>query len=229
MAMTMAAASLCTTPPTPAPTPPPTLDQGAPKPPIKTIVMDPEGDLSVVVHGAAAPYAAQDFLVHSRVLALASPMFAIMFGPHFREGGALRGRTASSRPCRIELHEDDPYAMDLLFRVLHHRVADMPLRLEPAALAALAVQADKYDCKVVFRPWALQWCCIPEGATQREIGEVLLAAYLLEAPGLEGVALQAARLLRPSFVSAWEDSHIVDFMPDAAIGEDPSPPITALP
>jgi hypothetical protein len=53
----------------------------------KTVMIDPDGDVLLQV-GSSEPKA--HLLVSSKVLSLASPVFAVMLSPQFKEGISLR-------------------------------------------------------------------------------------------------------------------------------------------
>jgi hypothetical protein len=57
-----------------------------------------------------------NLLVSSKVLSLASPVFAALLGPKFLEGDHLRRGVSPI----IELHDDDPTAMALICNILKY-------------------------------------------------------------------------------------------------------------
>jgi hypothetical protein len=70
-------------------------------------MIDPDGDVLLQV-GSSEPKA--HLLVFSKVLSLASPVFAVMLSPRFKGGIGLR----LGNSCEIPLPEDDLEAMTLL-------------------------------------------------------------------------------------------------------------------
>lgn len=76
--------------------------------PLRTI--DPVGDVVLNLPRIR-------LLVSSKVLALNSRPFRVMFGPHFREGQSLDTAT----PTEISLLDDNSDGMELLCNVLHLR------------------------------------------------------------------------------------------------------------
>lgn len=76
---------------------------------------DPEGDLVLLVGSEATP-----IRVSSRVLSLASPVFAAMLGPNFAEAQPLSDNV--SREWTVSLPDDDLHAMQRLCRFLHSRI-----------------------------------------------------------------------------------------------------------
>jgi hypothetical protein len=94
--------------------------------------------------------------VSSHVLALASPVFAAMFGPHFKEGNTL----ATSSSVDISLPDDDLTSMIVVCKVLHHKQETVPddLLTQDATLTAkLTKLCDKYDVKSKLRPMVTFW------------------------------------------------------------------------
>ena len=97
--------------------------------------------------------------VHSKVLSLASPVFAAMLSPRFAEGQALeanRGLVEST--TTIDLPEDDPKAMSFLCRTLHFKENGAQRKLySPEFLMGLAVICDKYRMSRALSPWSNIW------------------------------------------------------------------------
>ncbi|KAK1244403.1 hypothetical protein MKX07_003202 [Trichoderma sp. CBMAI-0711] len=165
----------------------------------ETVQLDPEGDAVLSIKGSGGN---KSYLVSSRVLSLASPVFSKMFSPNFKEGIQTR---RGDRPC-ISLGEDDPKAIGLILSILHYNCSQVPFDLEPAALAAIAVHCDKYGCNEALKPWAAHWCSKLEDVTAPEdLGFMLLAAYLFRSPSFSEVAAKAVRQLTPDFASVWAE------------------------
>lgn len=71
----------------------------------------PEGDVIFVLQQTR-------LRVSSVILASASPVFKVMFGPNFAEG---QGHRTAGEPREVPLHDDDLCAMTRLCRLLHHQ------------------------------------------------------------------------------------------------------------
>ncbi|PYH28827.1 uncharacterized protein BO87DRAFT_450135 [Aspergillus neoniger CBS 115656] len=99
--------------------------------------LDPGGDLILSIEGQTT----RRFLVSSKVLTLASPVFANLLGPNFREG---RQVTESHCPT-ICLHDDDPVCMKTVLEILHYQ-GDGEDQMNAERLAFIAVHCDKYIC-----------------------------------------------------------------------------------
>lgn len=117
------------------------------------------------------------FIVSTKVLSLASPVFLKMFACSFKEGLELR---ASNR-ARVRLREDDNSAMNIILRILHYRWPEHPEIVDAERLASIAVHCDKYDCTMAMAPWASRWFdrLAPVVDAPEELEFLLLAAYKL--------------------------------------------------
>ncbi|KAL7806861.1 hypothetical protein V8C44DRAFT_338495 [Trichoderma aethiopicum] len=174
----------------------------------ETVQLDPEGDATFIINGSECP---QEYRVSSKVLSLASPVFYKLFGPNFKEGQEVR---RGDHP-RISLEDDDPKAMGLILSILHHKSSQVPLKMEPEALATLAIHCDKYDCNEALRPWAASWCSSSEDITAAEdFGFMLLAAYMFRSPAFSAIAARAARRLKPNFASVWGEHETLTLLPE---------------
>lgn len=103
------------------------------------IRIDDAGDV-ILSTPAKEAVPAQELLVSSKALSLASKPFRTMFGPHFMEGQAL----SVANPPALLLAEDDGYALSLLCQLLHHQ--DCQSVPDSGQFVGLLVLADKYDC-----------------------------------------------------------------------------------
>ena len=159
-------------------------DTASAAPSTHKVTVDPEGDVILAVIGEEGAGRSRDFLASSKLLKLASPVFAKMFAPCFREGAALR---SSTETCpTVQLEEDDPDAMELLLRALHFDTENVPETApSPDTLAKLSILSDKYDCNRAMKPWIALWFMFwlgdvdgIEELDQRTLGKLVLAAYL---------------------------------------------------
>ena len=83
--------------------------------------------------------------VFSPILTAASPVFAAMLGPHFREG---QGERSAESPKGIALPDDDPTAMTAMCRLLHFLTPqDFMDDPRPKRIFSLALAIDKYACR----------------------------------------------------------------------------------
>lgn len=109
---------------------------------------DPNGDVILLV-GRENP---QSIRASSKILSLASPVFAAMLGPNFLEGSKL----SSIQPYQLHLPEDDAEAIIWLCLILHYR-RDIDDRVSFELLEKLALICDKYDCSSALSSWSKEW------------------------------------------------------------------------
>jgi hypothetical protein len=111
-----------------------------------------DGDATLVVRHVVGA-TAKRFSVSAIILKLASQYFDRLFYGHMAEVQAL----ANAKPVIVNLDGDDPSAMEVILRVLHHQRQDSSDNLDLELLANIALYADKYDVSVVLEPWIAQW------------------------------------------------------------------------
>lgn len=180
-----------------------------------TTVLDSDGDVTLVVKNEDGT-PSQSFLVSSKALSLASPVFTKMFGPDFKEGNLLRNGDHPS----IDLKEEYPEAMTVILLGLHYRFDDLPPDMEPSCLAKVAMQCDKYDCNAAFKPWLLhRYAKREKASTDLDLGYLLLAAYMLRSPDFSEITTQTIKKLTPDFISTFEKSELLSFIPASLISK----------
>lgn len=81
------------------------------------------------------------FLVSSKHMSLASPVFKSMLGPRFQEGSTLR----SKGKVEIPLPDDHPVAFGIVLDIIHCRLGKVPLKVDLDLLAHIAILVDKYQ------------------------------------------------------------------------------------
>jgi hypothetical protein len=116
----------------------------------KMVQIDSNGDVLFIV---SCDKLTARLLVSSKVLSLASPVFAAMFSPRFKEGSSLN----SDCPSEVPLPEADPEAMTLLCNCLHFRTDHIPRNVEFSLLKALALLCDKYNVAKAISAWNILW------------------------------------------------------------------------
>ncbi|KAF9876418.1 hypothetical protein CkaCkLH20_06361 [Colletotrichum karsti] len=97
------------------------------------LVFDELGDLRLQVGAALAGVPAATFLVCSRTMARASPVFKKML-----YGGFAESKPTDGSDWVVDLPEDHPRQIRHILHIAH-------------------VGANKYDCIGMFRPWAKRW------------------------------------------------------------------------
>lgn len=116
-------------------------------------IADPNGDVILVV-GTENP---KSILVSSKILTLASPVFAKMLGPNFLEGHELSDR--GTQPYELRLPEDDAEAIIHICHLLHFqcKVDDFSNHLTLSLFEKVALLCDKYNCASALSPWSRVW------------------------------------------------------------------------
>ena len=114
---------------------------------------DPAGDLTLLVGSGEDQISIR---VSSKVLTLASPIFAAMLSPNVAEGQALSQKTAGVIPS-VPMPDDDPEAMKWLCDALHHKQILETRMFKFPVLKKMAVLCDKYDMSIALGPWTHLW------------------------------------------------------------------------
>lgn len=180
--------------------------------------LDHDRDIVIVI-GSRPLATLRRFLVSSKILSLASPVFKKLFSSHFLEGALVATQT---RP-EIPLHEDDPTVMGIIFSFLHYQEPDIEVEVDAKMFANIAVHCDKYDCVVAIRPWITVWF----GKTQwneanptEELGFLLTASHLMRSSVYFSKFSQKAQVhLTMGFASKWDEYAVMDMLPRAIKGE----------
>ena len=178
--------------------------------------LDPDGDLILVVDGQNA----ERFLVSSKILSLASPVFSKMLGPNFREGTQMADSTCPT----ISLHDDDPLAMITMLGAFHYKERDPEIPMTAEELAVLAIHCDKYDCVKTVKPWILTWFSnFQHDLVEEEYGFLLLAAHFFRAAEkFSELSAKAQVKLSTSSFAKWDRVDMLGFLPDGLRGKGPS-------
>lgn len=117
--------------------------------------IDPSGDLILVVASPNQTPNETAIRVSSKVLSLASPVFAVMLGPNFAEGQFLLTRTSpTDNVPLIPLPDDDSKAMIWFCRALHHKLDVNKEDVDFDMCLKLATLCDKYDTSVALSAWS---------------------------------------------------------------------------
>jgi len=139
---------------------------------VSIIQFDPDGDVILVIPSEAQKRTAR-FQINSHSLCLASPVFRAMLGINasFKEGNALRNRNASSPPIDITLEDDEPRALAVLLRIVHHQYDWIPRTLNGNQLYQVAIVCDKYDMRGVLGLWLDQWIPLDTNCGGKIVGD----------------------------------------------------------
>ena len=115
--------------------------------------VDPAGDLILLVGQEENQIPIR---VSSKVLGLASPVFATMFGPRYLEGYVLSNQSKFSIPS-FSLPDEDPEAMTWFCRALHLQVVGNETGLTLGLRLQIATLCDKYDASTALSGWSQFW------------------------------------------------------------------------
>lgn len=183
--------------------------------PLETL--DPDGDAVLLITGAASGR----FLVSSKILILASPVFAKLLTSGFREGNQMKN---STRPT-LTLPEDSPGAMRTILQALHLQGSEVGDSRSAKQLAVIAVLSDKFDCNSALRPWILNWLGgFSHMETPEDHGYLLLTAYLFHCEDHDAILyIQAQIYFPPRFSDIWEEADLLDLLPSSVCSRFSTP------
>ena len=115
--------------------------------------VDPAGDLILLVGQEENQ---RPIRVSSKVLSLASPVFATMFGPRYLEGHVLSKQARFSIPS-FPLPEEDPEAMTWFCRAVHLQLSANERGMTVDLSVKIAALCDKYDASTALSGWSQLW------------------------------------------------------------------------
>lgn len=93
------------------------------------------------------------FLVSSKHMILASPVFKAMPGGYFKEGLLLR----ASGKLKLPLPDDDPIAFEILLNIIHGHHREVPRYVSLWLLTRLAILVDKYQMLERLKVFSDMW------------------------------------------------------------------------
>lgn len=175
------------------------------------ITIDPNGDVILECRDKDMDIT-KDFLVSSKILQLASPVFVGMFRPDFKEGTQL---LHAGRPV-IELQEDDPSTMSVILEILHFRYDIKDDDINAERLARLATHSDKYDLSRALSSWVPFWFekVVNMIEPSDDLGLTLLAAYTFnDVEKFQAISGMALKKLSPGFDDGWESQDLMALLP----------------
>ena len=116
------------------------------------IHVDPSGDLRLIaerINENTKAKVTRTFLVSTKALCLASPVWKTMFDP--------QGPWARQNNEGFKMLEDDPNALLILLDAAHLNFDCVPSSVDEEILFQLSVLCDKYDTIRLVRPWISDW------------------------------------------------------------------------
>ncbi|KXT05555.1 hypothetical protein AC578_3681 [Pseudocercospora eumusae] len=141
---------------------------------MQNIEIEADGDVIFVCpHGLETT---RRYRVSSTVVSRASPVFKAMLRPHFKEGSTL---LKDSR-VEIELPDDDAWAMEIIFNIMHLQNDCVESQLDVNGLEVIAQLVDKYQCATAIAP-VVYYIMVKQVDTttvsMKDLGRMLDCAY----------------------------------------------------
>lgn len=174
--------------------------------------IDMQGDV-IIVTQESSPDKTRRFLVSTKVLGLASPVFLKLLGPRFLEGQQL----ANTYRPEIALYQDSPAIMGVIFKILHYQEPEELSELSTQWLAGFAIHCDKYMCTKALWPRVQNWLrkLRKKILTLEDHGNLLLVAYLFrDSKHFYTLSREAQLKLPVTFSLEWDNSDILNSLPD---------------
>ncbi|KAI1388138.1 uncharacterized protein F4822DRAFT_303427 [Hypoxylon trugodes] len=131
-------------PPPTDPNQPPKTNVAIRSPGESKVVIDPDGDLNLVVGSRDS----RTFVVCSKALARASPVWKTLLYGGFAE--SIQPDRSTGKEWIVNLPDDDAAAVQIILNILHYRFDEIPI-------SAHTILSDKYDLTRLLRPWVRGW------------------------------------------------------------------------
>lgn len=188
--------------------------------PPTTIKLAIEPDVIIIIEHSSKPET--QFEVSSLNLGQASPYFRTLLRSSFEEGALVR------QGCCPEITlggDDDPEAIEILFRILHAQPALKYLSLSLSMVSTIARHSDKYLCTAALLPWTKLWLeKHREYHTTKELGQLLLASYCFQEEGHFLTWTTEAMFRLSPQRGVWLDKEVLEVLPQHVTGEQLSLP-----
>ncbi|KAF5510771.1 hypothetical protein CGCS363_v002496 [Colletotrichum siamense] len=175
--------------------------------PTPTTIFDSKGDLHLVVGSDVRDGDPSTFLVCSKTLARASPVFdRMLFGP-FAESRPSSESSKQEPAWVVHLPEDDPDHMEAVLNILHFNFKDIPRRFTPPIFSGMIVIADKYDCIGIFKLWVTS--CMPHALFGHRISPKFALHIAWQLGDIRKFKIAMAVIVDQSFISGDDRISIV--------------------
>lgn len=178
--------------------------------------VDPAGDLLLLLETGQDGRPTQSLVrVSSKVLSLASTVFAAMMSPKFAEGQALLKAISPETPS-ISLPDDDSEAVIWVCKALQFE-QDLTVDIKFSLLRKLAILSDKYDLVGALNPWSHAWLQRWPGSSHGidSHAEILWISYAL---GNEAYFWRNSRspmhLYTMEDLAAFQNESLIAMLPD---------------
>ena len=177
------------------------------------VSIDPDGDITLELSRSGGK---THLRVSSKVLSLASPVFARMFKSQFVEG--LNNHQKSASPVVIPLPDDDEEAFTVICNAIHFRMGSAILNLSIACLENIAVVCNKWDFVNAISPSAEVWLFDIDYNQLQDLPRYLIAAYLLDAPCAFGMISWSILMGQVGIPNGLPVGMLDDFIPTNLLG-----------
>ncbi|KAL3480883.1 hypothetical protein BJX99DRAFT_254210 [Aspergillus californicus] len=154
------------------------------------------------------------FLVSSKIISVASPVFKVMLKPEFKEGSVI-----DDQGCHVvNLPEDDPDTFLVFCQIAYHRLEDLAEKVKPEFLSRLA--AYKYLCHAALldraQIWLEQWY---KGRPLEDFWSILQFAYVFGQKKHFASITRELLLGKPIYSRDWTfGDHNSGLIPELVIG-----------
>jgi hypothetical protein len=132
-------------------------------------VIDEDGDMIITISQSS-------FLVSSKAISLASPVFRAKFKKSRQQESPSSGRLR-----KFSLPEEDREAFVIFCNIAHHRIEALPKNVDIAGLYEITLFIQKYRCASAMAERCSGWIQhASKGAPPEDLWDLLLLAYLLD-------------------------------------------------
>ena len=126
------------------------------------MVVDPRGDLKLIVGGAKAVHQ-----VCSRTVRRCSPFWdTLLYGEFAKARGQQKDDNWS-----VLLPEDNPEGLEIILHAIHHKHETPPRPMACGLLSQVTMLADKYDMIECLSPFWRGWCCTCRHSSARPLSK----------------------------------------------------------
>jgi hypothetical protein len=141
------------------------------------VQIDPDGDIAFELSN---PNGKTQLLVSSKVMSLASPVFARMFKSQFIEGLNTQPTPTTTRV--IALPDEDEEAFTLICNSLHYRLGSSWPTLSVTCLENVAIICNKWDLVGAMSFSSETWLSNVDYSKTENLSKYLMVAYVLDNP-----------------------------------------------
>ncbi|KAL2851243.1 hypothetical protein BJX68DRAFT_266150 [Aspergillus pseudodeflectus] len=170
-------------------------------------VIDEDGDMIITISQSS-------FLVSSKAISLASPVFRTKFKKSRQQESASSGRLH-----KFSLPEEDREAFVIFCNIAHHRIEALPKNVDIAGLYEITLFIQKYRCASAMAERCSGWIQhASKGAPPEDLWDLLLLAYLLDSQKYVSRISRMLVSMREGRFRRWDFAvNNLDFLPASAL------------